>query len=805
MDNNEELDLYKKALKREKSARKEAEQILESKALELYEANQALHSLNKDLEKKLTEKLQEYRISELKFEKVVSEANDIIYNIDLSGKFTYVNNAAVKLTGFKEEELIGKHFSDLIVSPSREEIIKFYSKQIQKKDESSYFEYQIRNKKNDKIWLGQNIQLIKRNNQIDGFLAIARDITDKVIADEQLRNSEEKYRKILENMDLGMIEVDSNEKISKVYQSFCHLTGYSKEELIGKQPQEILLTESSVKVMQEQNLLRKEGVASVYEVQIKKKDGDLIWVLISGAPFYGKNEELAGSIGVHLDITDRKLSEAKLKNAKELAEASSKAKEHFLANMSHEIRTPLNAVIGLSQLLAKTHLNSTQTNYVTTIKSSANSLLSLVNNILDFSKIESGEMDLEVGPFNLDELGNSIVKLFSYQAFEKNLTLEFQSNLKPHSFYIGDRLRINQVLINLINNAVKFTEEGGITLSIKESHPGKLTFKVLDTGIGISKSKIQTIFQKFRQEEESTVRKYGGTGLGLSISQSFVKLFGGELLVESNKNEGSTFYFEIELEPAEGGLNTRSFDVSDNFNWSEYHILLAEDNKVNQFVAESFILEWGAKLTICENGLDAYQLLEKQKFDLVLMDIHMPVMNGVDATMEIRNGLNLNIPIIALTANAVKGDREKFIQAGMDDHISKPFDEIQLKATVEKYLKSNRAVQKNLSPISVQLMDLTKLEKMAKGNSEFVTKMLNLFISESIEQLNQLENNSDHDYISSLAHKIKPSVDYIACSSMSEDVRKIENRDFIEDWSILSKFILDWNKLLEEVRIYIRN
>lgn len=803
MSNSDNIEIYKKALSREKNARKQAEQILEEKALELFESNLALKNLNGELEKKLEERIAQIKLTESQFEKVVYEANDIIYKIGLTGDFTYVNHAAMHLTGYSESELLTKNFIELVITPSPNVIIDFYKNQLNNSEQSSYFEYEIKTKSNQTLWLGQNIQLIELEGKVIGFSGIARNITDRVNSDELLRKSEEKYRQILENMELGLIEVNVADRISKVYDSFCLLTGYNRDELLGKNPN-TLLTPDSLKTMNAQNSLRKKGFASVYEVELKKKSGELIWLLISGAPFYNEFGKRTGSIGVHLDITSRKKAETQLEKSKDLAEASSKSMELFLANMSHEIRTPLNAVIGLSQILVKTSLNTKQSGFVQTIKNSAGNLLSLVNDILDFSKIEAGEMQLEKEAVNILELGESIIQTFNYQAIEKNIDLVLNTNVISDTNYQGDRLRLTQVLMNLVNNSLKFTEQGSVELTINQMPDKSLYFEVKDTGIGIRPEMVKTIFKKFRQEEESTGRKYGGTGLGLNIAQSIVLLYKSELKLNSVKNEGTSFFFTLNLPIIDKKIDEKNYSLDENLDWSTYHILLAEDNKVNQLVASSFLEEWGVQLTICNNGLEAFQLLESSDFDLILMDIQMPVMNGLDATIEIREHLNKEIPIIALTANAVKGDKEKYLKAGMNDHVSKPFHELELKKVIAKLISQSKSPSTRIKEKAPsKFLNLKKLQKLGHTDPNFITKMLQLFADESKLQLIDLEQMTDHNQIAALAHKVKPSIDYIGNKQLGEDVRRIENKEFVEDWSLLSKFILDWQKLEGEVSDYL--
>lgn len=800
--------IYKKALQREREARKEAEKILEDKAVELYNANQRLQKLNSELEKELEERIESFKQSEIRFSKVISEATDIIYNSTLLGDFTFVNKKATILTEFSEEELLTMNYSELVASPPLEELRAFYQDQVKNDVHSSYVEFQIKSKTGKKYWLGQNVQLVKTKGETTGFLAIARDITERVRANEELRKSEEKYRKLLENMNLGMIEVGKEGRLTKVYESFCELTGYSREELLDENSDINLLAPESYNTVEEHMRLRKEGKATVYEVKMIRKDGQEIWVLISGAPYYDDDGNINGSIGVHLDITARKVAENNLKEAKEMAEASSRAKEIFLANMSHEIRTPLNAVIGLSQLLAKSQLDKSQINYVSTIKSSATTLLGLVNNILDFSKIESGEMHLEKTPFNINELGVNVVKLFNYRANEKNIRIEFNTNLPTNASFNSDQLRLNQVLVNLVNNAIKFTNRGTVKLCINEQDDGEILFEVIDTGIGISADKIETIFSEFKQENEKIVKQFGGTGLGLSISKSLVELFGGELKVKSVKGEGSTFYFKIHLKACNDEIIEVEELIDESFDWKKVDILLVEDNVVNQFVASKFITDWGAKLTVCDNGERALKKLnERTDFSLILMDIQMPVMNGVECTEEIRKNLKLELPIIALTANAVKGDREKFIAIGMDDYVSKPFDEQQLKKTIIKQIKIN-SIKGTPMPKDVQdrqIFTTEKLESMSHNNPDFIKKMLQIFMEESEKQIPLMILSEGEDSVSKLAHKIKPSIDTVADSIMAQDVRKIENKEFIDEPQMIEEFAKDWKELVRQIKIYLSN
>jgi signal transduction histidine kinase/CheY-like chemotaxis protein len=372
-----------------------------------------------------------------------------------------------------------------------------------------------------------------------------------------------------------------------------------------------------------------------------------------------------------------------LTNAKNKAELSSIAKEQFLANMSHEIRTPLNGIDGMAKLLEKTPLTKEQKEYNIAIRTSSDNLLVIINDILDFSKIEAGKLTIEKIGFNLNESINRVINTMSYKAEEKgiNLALEIDANISE--ILIGDPTRLNQIIINLINNAIKFTSKGCVTLKCKlvekTSTKNKIKFEVIDTGIGIDSRKISKIFGSFSQEDESTTRKFGGTGLGLTISKQLVELFNGELKVISEKGKGAIFYFTVEY-PI-GSLKDWLKEETTVMNWESLEhkkVLLVEDNKINQLLAATILKNWKMKVEVAENGLIAIEKLKDENFDVVLMDMQMPIMGGIEATVIIREELKLSIPIIALTARAIKGIDKECMEAGMNDYISKPFNQSEL-------------------------------------------------------------------------------------------------------------------------------
>lgn len=740
--------------------------------------------------------------SERRFKNYIESANEIVYQTNVTGIITYVNPAIQHITGYNPEELIGRSFIEFIDPDVAKELIEIYANQLKKSIKSTYQEFQLILKNGRKRWIGQTAQIFYNKGIPVGFLVFARDVQELKNYQLQLRRSEEKYRGIMENLELGLLEVDLDGNISKIYPSFCDLTGYSEQELIGIDPKTLLADEQSLRAIENQETLRGEGKSSVYEVKIRHKNGDNLWVLISGAPFYNLEGDVIGSIGVHFDITSRKKLEHDLQLANEQAMASSKAKEMFLANMSHEIRTPLNAVIGISQLMKKTELNPKQLDYLAKISTSADGLLLLVNDILDITKIEAGNMSLEELEVNLLALIKEVISPLEYSALEKDLGFNLNvENIRENACYFIDPLRISQILMNLISNAIKFTSSGDVTLSLiklaSENNKDIIRFAVSDTGIGMNEESQLKIFQEFMQAEQSTTRNYGGTGLGLSITKKLVELHGSELQLTSKLNEGSCFYFDLTLCPCvEKNKNTT---IEAELNWEEIKIAVTEDNELNQFVIKSFLENFNIEPDIFNNGQELLDHIEQANtpYDLIFMDIQMPILDGVETTQRLRNNPNFQTPIIALTANTVKEKVENYLEIGMNDFMSKPFKEETLKAVLIKYLP-NKIKTEHSDLINSVTINLDNLNQLSGGNKEFIHRMLSIFIDEGHKAVEDLKKLNDRKLIAKIAHKSKPSLDYIGNNQIKKLSRKIESETFNEEE--LKMFISLYIKTIAEAK-----
>jgi len=457
---------------------------------------------------------------------------------------------------------------------------------------------------------------------------------------------------------------------------------------------------------------------------------------------------------------------------KKIAERAVLAKDSFLANMSHEIRTPLNAIIGFTDLLAQTKLDTVQQDYIGSVQIAGENLLLIVNDILDLSKIESGNLVIEGQSFNLKKTLKHIYKLLKVKV-PKDIEFNLFLDADMPDNVIGDHGRLNQILVNLTGNALKFTEEGEVTVSVKlvdetEDHYA-LRFSVKDTGIGIPEDKLATIFERFKQAEESTTRRFGGTGLGLNIVKQLVELHGSEIHVKSKPNRGSEFFFVFQYKKVNHDEIAAEAVSEDKL--GKLKILLCEDNLLNQKLVRSVIQNFGFELDIAENGEEGIALLSKNRYDLVLMDLQMPVKDGYQTTEYIRNEMKLTIPIIAMTAHSLVGEQERCFDVGMDAYVPKPFKQPVLLKAIKTVMN------KDLNAVKKRKIDFSYLDEMACGDPAFKKEMISLFIEKIPAELEHLEeafNSKSHDKVKKLSHNMKSSVDMFMLMDLSHSLSIIE-------------------------------
>jgi CheY-like chemotaxis protein len=482
------------------------------------------------------------------------------------------------------------------------------------------------------------------------------------------------------------------------------------------------------------------------------------------------------------------------------AEESSRAKEIFLANMSHEIRTPMNGILGMSRQLRKTNLDPTQRMYLDTINSAGEHLLVVINDILDISKIEAGELMMETIGFRLKEVVMRAVSVIRQRVEEKGLELSFYIADEIFPILKGDPYRLNQVLLNLLSNAVKFTDKGSVTIDCRvvevQEQRQVICIKVRDTGVGMDQEYLLHLYQKFSQEDRSIARQYGGTGLGMSISKQLIELMGGRISVESWKGDGTEVTLYIPFNRgADADLLKRNEAHTDFSILKGKKILLVEDNEMNRLVATTVLSNYGMLVNEAVNGAEAIAMLRSERYDLILMDEQMPVLDGLESARIIRRDIDTEIPIIALTANAIKGEYERCKAAGMNNYISKPFDEEELIRMLFSYLKEGKVGETVLrddgegsraaegltgsgtKEEQVPLFSLRELWAIGQGSKTFVRKMVTLFLDQvplATRKMKEAYDRRDFVTVKSIAHQIKPILDNLEIAGQAKGIREIE-------------------------------
>lgn len=560
-----------------------------------------------------------------------------------------------------------------------------------KKKPLDYFHRIIR-KRDGKIRMLQcyGRAVLNEKGELVKITGTAQDVTEAKQNEDRIKQ----LSLIASESKNGILVLDKYGKVEWVNDGFVNLSGYTSEDLIGTSAEILRKGEATGHkpgTTTYETLLR-EKKPVIYEAENYTKDGHKYWAQTTLSPLLDENGNIHKIIAIDSDITKLKQTEKELINAKEKAEQSKKIKEEFLANMSHEIRTPMNGIIGFARLLEDSPLTESQKEYLSAIKTSGSNLLVIINEILDFSKLEAGKVVFEERMIDLYSCIESNLQMLQPKVEDKNIKLKAHFDKDIPHIVLGDQVRLSQVLINLISNAIKFTREGEICVSARllNQNPecAEIEFCVHDTGIGIPEKKLELIFESFSQASSNTTRKYGGTGLGLTISKKLIELQGGHIEVKSEVNKGSDFIFTLKFkkyldsECDDGAKEGKKVEFK---SLKKIKILLVEDNKLNQLLASRVLENWHTKPDIASNGKIAIKKIEEGQYDLILMDIQMPEMDGYEATIYIRKNISKELPIIAMTANAMVGEKEKCLQAGLNDCISKPFDLNELYSKIIQY------------------------------------------------------------------------------------------------------------------------
>jgi len=603
--------------------------------------------------------------------------------------------------------------------------------------------------------------LVKELKQANDNETEARHNIEKISAEIQ---------DLYNNAPCGYHSIDGEGRIVAMNDTELKWLGYTREEVVGKLFIYDLLEEETAKSVRENfPTFKKNGFIKERRLIMRTKTRITFPVVLNSVAIYDQDGNYVASRSTIFDITEQQKTETALKEARQQAIESANVKEQFLANMSHEIRTPINSVIGFTNLLQKTSMAEEQQQFVNLIQSASENLLTIINDILDISKIEAGMLRIEKNPFSLRGLCNSIETMFYHKAREKNLSfsLNIQDNI-PDTL-TGDAVRLTQIMVNLISNAIKFTQKGGISINIttlgQTSDHVRLRFSIKDNGIGIPVDKLDAIFERFQQGETDTTRKYGGTGLGLSIVRNLVQLQGGQIEVDSDPGKGTEFVFEIEYSLVPVGVALAS-SLSERSEISagafpDARILVVEDNAMNQLLIKFTFQSWKINYELADNGVKAIEWLQRDKFDLVLLDIQMPLMDGYATSQAIRKELKSDIPIIAMTAHALAGEREKCLSHGMNDYISKPIHEKELYGLLKRYLADDRSTNIELLKNDLHYIDLNFLEDMVMGSGDFLRTIVKQFLKQFPGEMEALKNaveQKDVRQVATLAHHIQSTV-----------------------------------------------
>jgi len=624
---------------------------------------------------------------------VASKVNNAVVINDSDNHVTWVNAAFEKITGFNLNDVKGKRLGDLIIGPKTDLELIAEVRRLTKMRQSFTIDMLAYTKDKREIWLSvYNTVVLDEEGNVDAEVEIIIDITDKKRAEEELQ-----ILSLVASKTNTGVNIQDNEGITTwVNQSLEKMTGYSLSELRGYQLGNILSPDYDQELISTARNKSKNNESYSIEVLAAKKDGTPIWFSVSNTPIINSKGAVERQIDLVTDITQRKQVEQEMIEAKEQALKLSQAKEMFLSVMSHEIRTPLNAVIGMTHLLLDNDPKISQIDDLNILKFSGENLLHIINDILDFTKIETGNMELEVFPFNLKTLANDIINSLQVNVKKKGNELKLLFDPRIPAYILGDKNRLYQVLMNFLGNAIKFTDDGRVQLEIMLVSQSELSsvirFEIEDNGIGIPKDKQSYIFETFTQAKTDISRKYGGTGLGLAITKKLLNMYNSEITVDSTEGIGTTFSFEI----AFSKTNEISANLGNGTEMSVFigkRILVVDDNEINILIAKRILSKWGLEIDSAINGYEAIDKVMAEKYDLVFMDIKMPGIDGFETTGIIRDisgAYYKTLPIIALTASTLKNDHYKFIECGMNGHVLKPFNPEEIKMLLSGFLAKTK-------------------------------------------------------------------------------------------------------------------
>ena len=646
-----------------------------------------LAQLNKDiLLRKEAEK--ELLKSELKYRNLIENAGSVIYSTDIRGNITFASAKAAELTGYSLEQLQGRNFSTLVDPSCLGRVTRHYLDQVSAGIEETTLTFLTVTRNGEVKWVEQFAVLLQENGQYAGFQCMVKDVSERKLMQLELEKSEQKLKEnqlwlqsILDNTTSLIYIKDLSGRYIMANRRFLEVLNVEEDKVLNRTDYDFSSRELADRYKSLDDEVIRTGRSMEIEEVVNTVKGERNLLLIK-FPLLDGNNNVFGISGIATDITERVHYQQQLIAATKDAQEAKGMQELFLANMSHEIRTPMNGIQGMTNLLLDTELNAQQKEFAGIIKRSVNNLLVIINDVLDFSKIRAGKLAIEKIDFRLQDVLDNVHAIFTHRVKKKGLVLQLEMAPDIPGQLKGDPYRLNQVLINLIGNAIKFTEQGSVKVQVSVKRLTRdeaiFQFTIADTGIGIPGQSQPYIFESFSQAGLDISRRFGGTGLGLAICNQLLQLQGGSISVASVEGKGSTFSFEIPY----GYSDRHTNDTPAAPNISDYsklltgmRFLVAEDNEVNQQLVDHVLKKAGAAVELVNNGEEAVQHLQKDAaFDCIIMDLQMPVMDGYAATQHIRSALRLQTPIIAMTATAMIGEQLRCIEVGMNDYMTKPFE-----------------------------------------------------------------------------------------------------------------------------------
>ncbi|MEO5371746.1 MAG: PAS domain S-box protein [Magnetococcus sp. DMHC-1] len=745
---------------------------------------------------------------------IIEKAANAIVTIDTSGQIHSFNAAAERLFGHPAHRIIGQNVKQLMPNQYHEAHDLGLAKCLQ--HGSSHIigvATELEGKRADGSIVPVELMVSEMMvGSVRMFVGIMTDITLRKQSENKLRRSEATIRAIVETAVNGIVTINVQGEVRSFNPAAEALFGYTAQEVIGQNVN--ILMPSPYREEHDQYLRNylsggeRKIIGVGREVKGRRRDGSTFPLNLAVSEMGVGGERMF--VGILTDLTARKAVEQALVDAREAADQANRMKGDFLANMSHEIRTPMNAIMGMTHLALQTHLTDKQREYLKKIQYSSRNLLGIINDILDFSKIDAGKLTMENIVFRLDEVLDHLAGMLGVKAEEKKLALHISCPDSVPNRLVGDPLRLGQILINLGNNAVKFTEQGQILIAVEQPDTAdqkvQLRFTVQDTGIGMTREQQTRLFQPFIQADTSTTRRYGGTGLGLSICKRLVSLMGGDIQVASQPGIGSTFHFTAWFGcapptadtadkpaprqfPKSGRCPARTRDGEAIHGILGAHVLLVEDNPLNQQVATELLEANGLFVTLARNGTESLQHIEKQQFDLVLLDIQMPDMDGYTVARRMRQHPQCKtLPILAMTAHAMAGDREKCLAAGMDDHIAKPIDPDLLFAALTTWIAAREKTKQSFHgcPVvtpehgtnnGIMVFDRTTGLRQVGGKRDFFDKLLRDFFRDYQQvaiRVRALLTGGDVPATLHLVHTLKGVAGTLGAKQLSEAARRLE-------------------------------